>query len=208
MDMKNLNNLYLCNRSGTYEAFYFNDNGHVIDVYKNEKIKLFLLIFNNKINIKVNLLDKGAECLIECVYLTEKNDNSNITLEVVHVSPETYSTQTIKGILTDKSHVIFNGIIRMPHNSQRCVGLLNHRAFVLSDKAQVTATPELEIYADDVQCAHGSAVGPLEKEHLFYLMARGLDEKNARKLLLESAIMDLIPSDYQNIARSWIDKHI
>ncbi len=208
MDMKDLNNIYLINRSEGYEAFPLLDNACTFNVKKDEDLNLFFLIFNNKINIKVNLMEEGAKCAIKCVYLASQTQQSHISFDVVHVAPDTSSSQLIKGVLTDKAHVTLNGVIRMPRDSQRCVGLQNHRAYLLSDKAQIQATPELEIYADDVQCSHGSAVGPLEKNHLFYLMSRGIDEKTAEKLLLESALIDLIPEEYKNMARSWINEYI
>ncbi len=208
MDMKNLNNLYLCNRTGTYEAFTPTNETTIFNVHKDESIKLFILLFNNEINFKINLLDKGAKCQIECVYLTESTQHAHIMIDVVHVAPETHSMQIVKGILTDESCAVFNGVIRMPFNSQKCIGLQNHRAYVLSEKAKVQVIPKLEIYADDVQCTHGSAIGPLEKEHLFYLMARGMNEKMAQKLLLESSIIDIIPLEYHDTVRAWIDEHI
>ncbi len=206
--MKNLDNLYLYRVGNDYKPFHPNNETVEFNVKENEDIELFLLIFNNGINVKVNLTEKGSSCQIKCVYLTSESICSHIVFDVVHSAPETQSNQLIKGILIDESKMTFDGIIRMAKDSQRCVGLQNHRAILLSEKAQVQATPELEIYADDVQCSHGSAVGPLEKEHLFYLMSRGIDEKIAQKILLESFVIDMIPDDYQNVVRDWLDTHI
>ena len=68
--------------------------------------------------------------------------------------------------------------------------------------------PELEIYADDVKCAHGSATGPLEKDAVFYLMSRGISERNAKKILIHSFINDIIPVAYQPLCDDWIEQNV
>lgn len=206
--MKSLNNLCLRKQNGIFEPIDMGQLPAEINVQNGEPLEMFFLLFNNELNIKVNLLDEEETCTLNAVYLTSGVDKCRIRFDVNHAAPHTQSKQTIKGILTDESRVIFDGVIRMPQDSQHCVGQQNHRALILSDKAQVQATPELEIYADDVQCAHGSAVGPLEKEHLFYLMARGIDEKTAQKMLLESFILDIVPDICQEKVQNWLNTHI
>ena len=100
------------------------------------------------------------------------------------------------------------GTIEIPKDSQKCDGRQNHRAVLLSDKAIVSATPQLEIWADDVQCAHGSAVGPLDKNQLFYLQARGLPKKLARHLLLQSFLGGLMPTEFDAIISKWMDENV
>ena len=79
---------------------------------------------------------------------------------------------------------------------------------LLSDDALVQAVPALEIYADDVKCAHGSATGPLDKNALFYLLSRGITEKMAKKMLLESFIFDMVPNEGLSITQQWIENHV
>lgn len=204
--MKNSNNLYI--RQFPNKVEILTALPSEVNVFKNEDFKLFCLLFNNELNLKVNLKDEETSCQIECVYLAAEETHCRIHLDVNHAAPHTQSKQLIKGILTDSARVVFEGIIRMPPDSQHCIGMQNHRALVLSDKAQVQAVPELEIYADDVQCAHGSAVGPLDKNHLFYLMARGIDEATAKKMLAEAFVLDLIPAEYHEKAREWLKQYV
>ena len=206
--MKNLNNICFCKRNGVYEQRDLSDFSAEKNVQNGESLELLFLIFNNELNLKVNLLDKGTSCDIKTVYLVTEKENCRIKIDINHAVPETTSKQTIKGILTDEARAQFNGIIRMPRDSQRCVGEQNHRAFVLSDKARVEAIPELEIYADDVQCSHGSAVGPLENQQVFYLTARGISEQVAKRMLLEAFVCDELPESALNSVREWLDTYI
>ena len=121
---------------------------------------------------------------------------------------ETKSSQIIKGIATDKSKVSFNGNIYIDNLAQKSDGLQNHRAVLLSDDACIQAVPALEIYADDVKCAHGSATGPLDETVLFYLLSRGISLKTAEKMLLMSFVADIVPEEYKNITQQWIENHV
>ncbi len=164
--------------------------------------------FSGDMKLRVVLMGEGASCHIRCVYLSSGADKNHIGIEVVHQSPNTSSVQEIRGILTDESTMDFAGVIRIPPDVQKCDGAQNHRAFLLSDNALVRATPELEIFADDVKCAHGSAIGPLDKTQLFYFLSRGIDQKTAEKMLLKGLIADLIPTDFTPYIEEWMTQHV
>ena len=104
--------------------------------------------------------------------------------------------------------MIFDGVIRIPFDSQKCDGHQNHRAILLSDRASVRATPELEIYADDVKCSHGSAVGGLDETQLFYLVSRGIQQNMAKKMLLKSYAMELLPEKWEVYVDEWMDENV
>ena len=104
--------------------------------------------------------------------------------------------------------MVFDGIIRIPKDSQHCDGHQNHRAILLSDTASVQATPELEIYADDVKCSHGSAVGALDENHLFYLLSRGIPMDEAKKILLKSYVMEILPETWEQYVDEWMDENV
>lgn len=205
--MKNLSNIYFKKHNGSYKPFPCNKD-ETFCVFKEEPLELFLLVFQGEVNIKIDLKEAGAECCVRCVYLTAEDQKARICFDINHVSAQTKSVQLIRGIATNQSIVQFDGMIRMPKDSQRCEGIQNHRAIVLSDKAIVQSTPELEIYADDVQCTHGSAIGPLDKEQVFYLQTRGVNEKQAYYLLLSSFLNDLLPLEVQSIVTSWINDYV
>ena len=180
----------------------------VFRVEKNGFLWVDFLQTDKNLDILVLLDGEGAGCQINCAYLINKNNKINIDIKVLHKVKNTTSKQQIKGLVADFGHVNFVGTIEIPKDAQKCDGRQNHRAVLLSDKATVSATPQLEIWADDVQCAHGSAVGPLDKNQLFYLKTRGLHEKQARRMLLQSFLGDLMPKDFDAIISKWMDENV
>jgi Fe-S cluster assembly protein SufD len=100
-----------------------------------------------------------------------------------HRQPHCTSHQLYKGILDGKSRAVFNGKVFVRPNAQQTDAMQTNRNLLLSNEARVDTKPQLEIFADDVKCAHGATVGQLEEEELFYLASRGLDVDLARNLL-------------------------
>jgi hypothetical protein len=159
-------------------------------------------------NMDYGLLHPDDQIQYYNVYLSNKNNKNNIKVEVIHKHKNTTSSHTIKGVLTDSSELVFDGIIRIPKDSQKCDGYLNHRAVLLSDNAKVKATPELEIYADDVKCSHGSAVGSLDENLLFYLMSRGIGAEEGKRILLKSFLSDSLPDSFETYIDEWMDENV
>ena len=126
----------------------------------------------------------------------------------MHKSPQTTSSQQSRGLAADKDHVSFCGTITIPYDSQKCDGHQNHRGIVLSDLAKISATPQLEIWADDVKCAHGSAIGPLDKNQIFYMQTRGISEQEAKKILLSSFFNGIVATDFDSYIQDWIKKYV
>ena len=131
----------------------------------------------------------------------------NSTLEIVttlkHMAPGAVSHQTIRSVLGDKATGSFLGRIEVAREGQQTDAEQSVKAMLLDRGATANAKPELEIFADDVKCAHGATVGELDKNQLFYAAARGLDPVSARALLLEgfvAGLWDEIDGDDQGIA--------
>lgn len=179
----------------------------VFEVGKNGNLWVDFLQTDADLNVLVGLLGEGAKCKINCAYLTNKNNKLNIDIKVIHKHKNTTSEQHIKGIATDESAVSFKGIIEIPKSSQKCDGRQHHRGLVLSPKAKIEAIPQLEIWADDVVCSHGSAIGPLDANQLFYLQTRGISEKEAKKILLNSFLGDLMPEEFSDTIQKWMDEN-
>ncbi len=177
-------------------------------VDRDETIQIYCLHLIGSLNIKVQLQKEGARCSLNCVYLSHQKARNNLSFEVIHNERQTSSEQIVRGILLDQASMNFLGTIRIPPNSQKCVGTQNHRAVLLSDEASVSAIPELEIYADDVQCSHGSAVGPLDENALFYLQSRGIDKKQATQILLKAFLTDLMPNEIQTVIDEWMAEYV
>ncbi len=185
-----------------------NSESWVFEVQKDGFLCADFLQTDASLDVLVVLNGENAKCHINCAYLVNKNNKININIKVLHKVKNTLSKQQIKGLITDSGYVNFIGTIEIPEYAQKCNGLQNHRGILLSPKATVSATPQLEIWADDVQCAHGSAVGPLDQNQLFYLLARGLPEQEAKRLLLRSFLGDLMPKDFDELISNWMDKNV
>lgn len=116
-------------------------------------------------------------------------DNNTL---VDHVQPDCLSNELYKGVLNDQSTGVFNGKVFVHRDAQRINAYQSNKSIVLTDEAQIYSKPELEIYADDVQCSHGATSGQLDEEGLFYLRSRGLSEERARILMLRGFVRDVI----------------
>ena len=179
----------------------------VFEVGKDGNLWVDFLQMDADLNVLIDLHDEMAKCKINCAYLTNKNNKLNIDIKVLHKYKNTVSKQYIKGIAVDESCVSFKGVIEIPKFSQKCDGRQHHRGLVLSPKAKIEAVPQLEIWADDVICSHGSAIGPLDANQLFYLQTRGISEKEAKKILLSSFLGDLMPEEFSDTIQEWMDEN-
>ena len=183
------------------------DTHWIFEVKRNGVLRADFLQLEKSLKIDVLLQGSGASCFLNCAYLLNKNKKINIDFDIKHNAPKTTSSQQIKGIVTDRSNASFQGVIEIPKSSQKCDGKQHHRAIVLSPEAAVNAIPQLEIWADDVICSHGSAIGPLDPNELFYMQTRGLTNAAARRLLLSSFLSDMMPSEFSKTIQQWMDEN-
>jgi Fe-S cluster assembly protein SufD len=116
-------------------------------------------------------------------------DNTTV---VEHAAPNTTSRQVYKGALDGKSRGVFQGRVVVHPGAQKTDGHQSCKTLLLSDRAEIDVKPELEIYADDVKCSHGAVAGELEETALFYLRARGIPEREARNLLVEGFLGEVV----------------
>ena len=106
--------------------------------------------------------------------------------------PNCTSSQNFKSVLSNKSSGVFNGPTIVREASQKTNSKQSNKNLLLSDKATMNSNPQLEIYADDVKCAHGSTTGALDNEALFYMQSRGLDRESASSLLIQGFVIELM----------------
>ncbi len=142
--------------------------------------------------VRVHLNDSDASARVDGAYGISGTQHSDIHSEILHLAPNTVSNQTVKGVLGGQSRGIFQGRIHVARAAQGTDGRQLHKALLLNRGPEVDCKPELEIFADDVQCAHGATTGELDLEQLFYLMSRGIDEAKARALLIEGFLDDVV----------------
>jgi Fe-S cluster assembly protein SufD len=127
---------------------------------------------------------EGAECLINGLFMANGRQHMDNYMLVEHASPHCNSRQFYNGILNAQGHGVFHGRIIVHKDAQKTDAKQTNRNLLLSDDAQIDTKPQLEIYADDVKCTHGATIGQVDENALFYLRSRGLDEAQAKHLLL------------------------
>lgn len=137
----------------------------------------------SRYNLDARLNDAAAECTIDGLTLISDRQLADTHTCIDHVKPDGTSHQQHKCIVADAAHAVFNGKIIVRPHAQRTNSSQSSRNLLLSKTAQVDTKPLLEIFADDVKCAHGATVGQLDQEEIFYLESRGLSEVAARNLL-------------------------
>ncbi|WNK19195.1 Fe-S cluster assembly protein SufD [Halomonas piscis] len=130
-----------------------------------------------------DLNGKGAEATFNGLFFGQGRQHVDNHTKVNHNAPLTFSNENYKGVLDDRAHGVFNGRVYVHRDSQQIEGYQSNQNLLLSDRAHIDAKPELEIYADDVKCSHGTTTGQLDEEAIFALRTRGLDEQTARGLL-------------------------
>ena len=134
-------------------------------------------------DIGITLDQEGAECWIDGLYIVGTGQHADTHSLIDHRSPHCKSHQLYKGILDGKSRAVFNGKVFVRKGAQQTDAMQTNKNLLLSNEARVDTKPQLEIFADDVKCAHGATVGQLEEEQLFYLASRGMHTDIARNLL-------------------------
>jgi Fe-S cluster assembly protein SufD len=135
-------------------------------------------------NIHPVLAGEGGECLINGLFIGNGHQHMDNYMLVEHASAHCGSRQFYNGILDGHSHGVFHGRIIVHKDAQKTDAKQTNRNLLLSDDAQIDTKPQLEIYADDVKCTHGATIGQVEENALFYMRSRGIEETEARSLLL------------------------
>ena len=147
-----------------------------------------------RLETHIVLSGENADCTLSAIYLGRDKQHHDITTNMNHAKGHCLSNQIIRGVLDDSARGVFQGKVHVAPDAQKTDGQQMSRALLLSRKAEADAKPELEIYADDVLCAHGATVGELDDTQLFYLTSRGIDRKTARSMLIAAFLDDAIDS--------------
>jgi len=128
-------------------------------------------------------LNQAAECDLNGLYLGIKRQHIDNHTRINHLQPHAISHELYKGVLNQRAKGVFQGRVLVAEQAQKTDSMMNNRNLLLSDDAEVDTKPQLEIYADDVKCAHGVTVGQLEEQSIFYLQSRCVDKQTARNML-------------------------
>lgn len=155
-------------------------------------------------DLSIALHEKGCSCNLQGLYLIQDKQHGDHHTRIDHYAAHCSSEENYKGILDGKATGVFNGKVIVHPHAQQTKTRQSNQNLLLSKTAEMNTKPELEIYADDVQCTHGATVGQMDEAALFYLQSRGIDESAARKMLTYAFMSEIIES-IENVA---IKQHI
>lgn len=151
---------------------------------------------------------QGAEVRIDGLYLLDGARHTDLTTVVRHGGLNGVTSQLTKGVVRDTARGVFQGKIVVERGADGTDARMGHHALILGERAEVDAKPELEIYADDVQCAHGNTVGNLDETALFYMQQRGLPADEARALLTQAFLIEVADriehEGAREVVREWL----
>lgn len=155
-------------------------------------------------HVKTNLIEEGAHAEVNGLYaLREENKSDNYT-EIHHNASNTTSGQLFKGILANKSRGVFTGRVFIHRDAQQVDANQLNKNLLLSKEARIDTRPQLEVYADDVKCAHGATIGQLNEEELFYLQARGIPKQEAYEMLMAAFSEDALMKVNDEKTKVWL----
>ena len=166
-----------------------------IEQDKNSISETFILSSGSnfcKNEINCNLNGEYSSAFVNGIFSINNNKHHEIRTIINHLTENTKSYQLIKSVLEDSSRAVYQGKIFVNSKAQKTDGYQLSKAILLNKDSEFNAKPELEIYADDVKCSHGSASGSLNEESIFYLMSRGLNYQQSRELLINGFLLDVV----------------
>ena len=143
-------------------------------------------------NLRIKLDGNGANANMYGLYIPKQNEHVDNLTYIEHAMPNCDSNEMYKGVLNDSSSAVFSGKIMVCKDAQKTKAFQNNKNIVLTNTAKINTKPHLEIYADDVKCSHGATVGQLDEEALFYLRSRGIAKDDAKQLLINSFIDEVV----------------
>src|SRR5690606_14778750 len=142
----------------------------------------------SRLNYHVFLEGEGADASLFGAYVADDHEQLDHYLRIEHLVPRCTSQMRYRGVIDDRATAIFDGITVVHRDAQQTIADQENRNLLLSDSAKVHTKPHLEIDADDVKCSHGTTVGSLDADALFYMAARGIPEAEARAILTRAFI--------------------
>ena len=178
-----------------------------VNLLRNARMRGFTLAFGSllkRIDYQINHRGQGAELNLQGVYLPRNRQMVDYHTNVQHWVPHCTTNEVFRGIIADSAQAIFNGRIYIHPLAQKTLAELSNKNLLTSNKAEVNTKPELEIYADDVKCAHGATISQLNSTALYYLQSRGISRSEAEVMLSFGFINELL----QQVAESAVSNYL
>ena len=202
-----LKNLYLQNNksNGFFHKFVRNklfENSDYSNLIFSSGLKF------NKLDIECDLVENECNCNIMSALFLNKDEHQEIKTRINHLAPNCKSYQKVKKVLNSESKGIYQGKIYVKDIAQKTNAYQLSKALLINDNAEFNSKPELEIYADDVKCTHGSTSGNIDEDSLYYLMSRGLNREDSIKLLIKGFLNDIVESIKSHSIKSFVEKKL
>ncbi|MCV2402584.1 Fe-S cluster assembly protein SufD [Marinomonas sp. C2222] len=171
------------------------------NLHDHAKMNSTIVAFGSELSrLDTDIIHAGefADAKLNAMYLLDDKELFDLHATVEHAMPNGTTEENVRCIVADRARAVFNGRIHIHKDAQKTLAELNNRNLLLSDKAEINTKPELEIYADDVRCAHGATVAQIDKQALYYLQTRGVSRAKAQVMLnfgFINELIDLMPNE-------------
>jgi len=175
---------------GAFHLATFQVQGERASVPSSHSISIGGALVRNDVNAVLD--GEGIDCILNGLYFGDGRQIVDNHMRVEHAKPHCASHELYKGILDGRARAVFNGLIHVRHGAQKTDAKQSNRNLLLSRDAVANSNPQLEIFADDVKCTHGSTVGQLDEDAVFYLRSRGIGAEAARSLLTYAFASDIV----------------
>ena len=161
------------------------------EVLQDAKVNWFDFVVGNgftQVQLRSHLRESGAEAQQYQAIVGTETQQCDMNSDVFHEKSNTASVMLAKGILTEKSRAMYRGTVRVEKNAMNCTGHQRSDVLLIGEEARCNAIPVLEVENDDVSCSHGTTMGQIDEEQLYYLVSRGLDENIAKQMLVAAFV--------------------
>ncbi|MCP3908335.1 MAG: Fe-S cluster assembly protein SufD [Oceanicoccus sp.] len=158
----------------------------------------------SRLDVDVNHTGEHAFAKLNAIYLLDGNELFDLHSTIEHMVPNGTTEENVRGIVADHSRAVFNGRIHIHRDAQKTLAELNNRNLLMSRDAEINTKPELEIYADDVRCAHGATIAEIDKGALYYLRSRGVSKAQAQIMLSFGFINELVDQMPNQVLAEWL----
>jgi Fe-S cluster assembly protein SufD len=189
-----------------------------VQLGKDAKLRLFVINAGGKLvrqELNVAVTGEGADLKLRGINLLGGDTHTDVTLALGHNVPHTTSTEIVRNVVFDRARGVFQGLIRVAPDAQKTDARMACNTLLMSDDAEFSVKPELEIFADDVQCGHGATVADIDENHLFYLRSRGIPKSKARAMLVNAFVAEIIEEledealveALEDVISAWLEAH-
>ncbi|GAB3109220.1 Fe-S cluster assembly protein SufD [Aestuariicella hydrocarbonica] len=157
-----------------------------------------------RVDVDVTHAGEHAFAKLNAIYLLDGKELFDLHSTIEHAVPNGTTEENVRGIVADNSRAVFNGRIHIHRGAQKTLAELNNRNLLMSDRAEINTKPELEIYADDVRCAHGATIAEIDKKALYYMQSRGVSRSQAQIMLNFGFINELVDQMPNQVLADWL----